>query len=191
MSFYTELYDQVKMFMSGDEVRTAISFAAFAVSLASVYFSRRSWFQSNRPIVVAFVAEQHTGNVASAFKLVVSNTGNRPATNVRLRASSEDISNLVKPAVCSKRKDAIGGCFSDSAMIPVLRNGEELSTAFGAFTPNSSDGDWLNYGVQIKIKIEYSDLDGRNYRSTLPLKIYVREGFGGSVWSSKGSQDKA
>lgn len=144
MSFYTELYDQIKMLMSGDEVRTAISFAAFAVSLASVYFSRRSWFQSNRPIVVAFVAEQHLGNTASTFKLVVSNSGNRPTTNVRLRASPEDISGLLKPETGSKRKDAIVRCFSDSAMIPVLRNGEELSTAFGAFTPNSSDGEWLN-----------------------------------------------
>lgn len=181
MSFYTELYDQIKMFMSGDEVRTAISFAAFAVSLASVYFSRRSWFQSNRPIVVAFVAEQHLG--AGTFKLVVSNTRNRPATNVRLRASFEDISSLLKSEIRPERKDTVGCCFSDSAMIPVLRNGEELSTAFGAFTPNNSNDEWLNYGAQIKIKIEYSDLDGRNYKSILPLKIYVREGFGGSVWS--------
>ena len=183
MNFYTELYNQIKMFMSGDEVRTAISFAAFAVSLASVYFSRRSWFQSNRPIVVAFVAEQHTGNTASTFKLVVSNTGNRSATNVRLRASSEDISVLVKPNTHPERKNAISSCFSDSATIPVLRNGEELSTAFGAFTSDNSDGEWLNYGVQIKIKIEYSDLDGRTYKSILPLKIYVREGFGGRIWS--------
>ncbi|MCB1768400.1 MAG: hypothetical protein KDJ31_01680 [Candidatus Competibacteraceae bacterium] len=184
MSLHTDLYNQIKVLMSGDEVRTAISFAAFAVSLASVYFSRRSWFQSNRPIVIAFVEEQHTSDIASTFKLVVSNTGNRPATNVCLRASSKDLSALVEQTARPEWKDAVNQCFSESAIIPVLRNGEELSTAFGAYTPNSPDGEWLNYGVQIKITIKYSDLDGHNYKSIIPLKIYVREGFGGSIWSS-------
>lgn len=175
----------------GDEIRTAISVAAFVVSLASVYFSRRSWLQSNRPIVTTFIAEHHTGDVANIFKLVVSNTGNRPATNIRLRASAKDLSSLVKPTARLERKDNINQCFSDSATIPILRNGEELSTAFGAFTPNGVDDEWLNYGAQIQIKIEYSDLDGRNYKSALPLKIYAREGFGGSTWIIKRSPDKA
>ncbi len=184
MSFYAELYDQIKIFMSGDEILTAISFSAFVVSLASVYFSRRSWFQSNRPLVVAFVAEQHVGDTPSTFNLIVSNTGNRPATNIRLYASPKCLSSLIKPEASSKRKDAINNCFSDSATIPILRNGEELSTGFGEVTSKNSDDEWLNYGAQIKIKVKYFDLDGRSYKSVLPLKIYVREGFGGCFWSN-------
>ena len=185
MGTYSEIYDQIKIFISADDLLTAISFSAFMVSLISVYFSRLSWLQANRPVVVAFVAEHDFGNVASTFNLVVSNTGNRPATNVRLRVSPQDLSILVKPTASSKRKESISNCFSDSAMIPVLRNGEELSTGFGAYTENDPDGDWLNYGAHIKIKIEYGDLDGRSYKSILPLKIYVREGFGGSFWLRK------
>lgn len=138
------------------------------------------------------MAEHNGGNVPVTFKLVVSNTGNRPATNIRLHASTNNLSELVKPTARLEWRDSINRCFSDSAIIPVLRNDEELSTAFGAFNSNSGGDEWINYGACIQIRIEYFDLVRRNYKSTLPLKVYIREGFGGSIWvSNKRSSDKA
>lgn len=165
-----------------DDFRTALPFIAIAVSLASLYFSRRSWLQSNRPIVTAFVSDRGTGNNSTALNLVVSNTGNRPATNVRLIAAENDISRLLKQTAQPNRKQMIYACFQETAIIPILRNGEELSTLFGAITSN--DESWMEHGAQIEIRVEYGDLDGRCYKSEMPLKIYAREGFAGSVWKA-------
>jgi hypothetical protein len=70
-----------------EEIRTSLAAFAVAVSLASLYLSRRLWLQSNRPIVTAAIVDYASGNMGAVFNLVVSNTGNRPATNVRLNAS--------------------------------------------------------------------------------------------------------
>lgn len=169
------------MDISGDNVRTLLTIVAISISVASLYFARRSWFQSNRPIVTAFVAE--CGDLGTVFNLVVANTGNRPATRISLHATPEDIASLTDMDASDDRKCAIAKCFSEKATIPLLRNGEELETAFGAFSNNPTDGTWLNYATQIQIEISYSDLDGRNYTSHLPLRIYARKGFGGSLWN--------
>ena len=75
--------------------------------------------------------------------------------------------------------------FSPESKIPLLRNGEELSTSFGAFSTHEPNGKWLNYGSEIEITISYADLEGKKYESTVPLKVYPREGFGGSVWITR------
>jgi hypothetical protein len=170
------------MTFSGDELRTGLAVVAIGVSIASLYFSRRSWFQANRPIVTAFVAEHDAGNNACTFNLVIANSGSRPATNIRLHASESVIESLLEADTTQDRKESIRQCFSASAMIPLLRNGEEIETAFGAFTTDVSNGPWLKYDKQIQIEVSYQDLEGRKYRSRLPLKIFVRNGFGGSVW---------
>ncbi|WP_152539377.1 hypothetical protein [Methylomicrobium lacus] len=161
---------------------SSVPFIAIAISLASLYFSRKSWLQSNRPIITAFVSDHAKGNISTALNLVISNTGNRPATNVRLIASENDILRLIKPTAQAKRKKMILDCFQESAIIPILRNGEELSTCFGAITRNDTDENWMVNGAQIEIRVEYSDLDGRFYKSEMPLKIYSREGFAGGFW---------
>lgn len=165
----------------------AVPFMAIAISLASLYFSRRSWLQSNRPIVTAFVSDHASGNVSTTLNLIVSNTGNRPATNVRLIAAENDILRLIKPTAQPIRKKMIQDCFQEGAIIPVLRNGEELSTCFGVITKSDNDESWMEHGALIEIRVEYGDLDGRNYKSEMPLKIYAREGFAGSVWKSNKS----
>ncbi|MDP1969986.1 MAG: hypothetical protein Q8K42_03500 [Methylobacter sp.] len=164
---------------------TAVPFMALAISLASLYFSRRSWLQSNRPIVTAFVSDHGSGNISTTLNLVVSNTGNRPATNVRLIAAENDISRLIKPTAQPIRQKMIHDCFQEAAIIPILRNGEELSTCFGAITTRDNNESWMEHGAQIEIRVEYGDLDGRCYKSEMPLKIYAREGFAGSVWEAR------
>jgi len=165
-----------------EKINTIISALAIGISFASLYFARRSWLQSNRPIITAFIATRAAGNVASIFDLVVANTGNRPATNVRLIAKPKDIQNLIHPNAGENQQKVILNCFDNESKIPVLRNGEELSTAFGSSVDVTAKDQWLNYVAEIPIGITYTDLDGRNYKAMLPLRVYARQGFGGASW---------
>jgi hypothetical protein len=165
-----------------EELRTSLVAFAVAVSLASLYLSRKLWLQSNRPIVTAAIVDYASGNMGAVFNLVVSNTGNRPATNVRLNAKPEDINKLMVASVEEGKRQSIYNCFSNEAMISLLKNGEELTTSFGSISHPRSKDQWLKYGAKITIEITYDDLEGRSYRSIVPLKVYAREGFGGGVW---------
>jgi len=156
------------------------SLSAIAISLFSLYLSYTMWCQSNRPIVTAFITEDTKNR--NTFNLIISNSGIRPATNVHITASEDEINMLTQIEASEARKKSIKDCFSDDATIPVLRNGEELETAFGAF---GGDDIWLNYGVQIPIEVHYSDLEGKSYMAKMPLKIYARQGFGGSLWQKQ------
>lgn len=171
------------MSISADDWKLVISVAALIASLISLYFTKVNWLQSNRPIVTAFITEHHAGNEAATFNLVLANTGNRPAVRVRLFASHESIRKLLEPGVSEKHYKMIEHIFLSSSSVPLLRNGEELTTSFGAFTPNDPSSKWLNYGAEAEISVAYQDIEGRPYESKLPLKIYARHGFGGEVWS--------
>jgi hypothetical protein len=165
-----------------EEIRTLVAGFAIVISLASLYFARRSWMQSNRPIITAVIAPLASGDVITVFNLIVSNTGNRPATNIRLHAKPEEIDKLIASSLEGDRRQEIHYCFDAESKITILKNGEELSTAFGHVThPNATD-QCLKYGAEITIEITYNDLEGRKYKSTVPLKIYAREGFGGCSW---------
>lgn len=166
-----------------EEIKTIISVLAIGISIASLYFARRSWMQSNRPIITAFIATHASGNVSAVFDLVVANTGNRPATNVSLIAKPEDIEKLINPTAEDEKRKSIHDCFGPESRIPVLKNGEELSTAFGSVSHRTSKDQCLNYGSEITIKITYNDLEGRKYKSVVPIRVYAREGFGGGVWN--------
>ncbi|WP_162044348.1 hypothetical protein [Undibacterium sp. YM2] len=170
------------MNLAPDDVKTAISILAFAVSLFSLYVTRINWIQSNRPVISAFVDEHSSGNMAATYNLIIANTGSRPAVNVQLHASQEKLSSLLDVNAESEKLDSISMIFSSQSKISLLRNGEELSTSFGATINNPSEKPWLCYGTEIEISISYQDLEGRKHKSKQPLKIYAREGFGGNVW---------
>jgi len=165
-----------------EEIRTVFAAIALAVSVASMYVARRAWIQSNRPIVTAAVVEYDSGDEGAVFNLFVSNTGNRPATNIRLKAKPEEIDKLLTSSEKEKKRQSSHDCFSDKAMLPLLRNGEELTTSFGSIRKLGLAGEGLLYDSEIPIEITYKDLEGRDYRSRLTLKVHSREGFGGSVW---------
>jgi len=162
--------------MIQDWISVVVPVIAVAISMASLYFARRSWERSNRPLVTAFVEENGEG---FAFDLKVSNTGNRPAVNVQFHADEKTLAKLLEPDANAQHKEHFFACFSPQSTIALLRNGETLSTALGTY---GKDSPWLNYGAEARIGIKYSDLDGQKYHSTIPLKVYAREGFGGSVW---------
>lgn len=167
--------------MPSEEIRTLISVAALLVSLISLLLVRMNWRESNRPIVTAFVEDDSSGGTA-IFHLIIANTGNRPAVRVRLHANEAQIAALMHPEADKKRLEILACNFSAQSEVPLLRNGEELSTSFGAFSTDQQNGKWLQYGTETEISVTYADLDGRRYKSKLPLKIYAREGFGGGTW---------
>lgn len=167
--------------------KNILSILAFVLSLVSFWFSRRSWLQSNRPIVTAAVETYTTGSVLIAYNLAVSNTGNRPATNVRIRVKKSDVDACITDWV-KHNEDAIlvysrvMRCFSDDGEIPLLLNGKTMTNSFG-YTRRDHQTFW-RYGSRLPITIEYSDLDGRKYLSKQCLKVKDSEGFAGGIWVS-------
>lgn len=166
-----------------ENLKLAISLVAIAMSVGSLVFSWRTWIQTNRPIVTAFVTECGTGSAAHTFDLVLANTGNRPAVSIRLHALKRDLEHLLDAGAPESRREWMMLIFSEESIVPLLRNGEELRTSFGAYIPTDPEAKWLNYGAQIRIRVEYEDLAGRKFTSKLPLRIYARHGFGGGSWS--------
>lgn len=167
-----------KTFMQSIGLATWISVAAFTASVASLWFARRFWLESNRPIVTTFIEEHATGNTTTAFDLILSNTGNRPAINVRLHAAPALITQLLGDGVTVAMAEEIRRCFSPASEVALLRNGEDLSTAFGSYGLERSSQQ-INYGAEISVQLTYQDLDRRRYSAHVPLKVFARHGFGG------------
>ena len=70
------------------EPATIISILALVISIISTGFAVLSWRQSNRPLITARISVAG-GNVAAALSIIVENTGNRPARDIRLSAREE------------------------------------------------------------------------------------------------------
>ncbi|MBK6971436.1 MAG: hypothetical protein IPH26_00215 [Sterolibacteriaceae bacterium] len=172
------------MSVTADDLKTALSVGAILISLVSLYFTKVNWLQSNRPVVTAFITEHSSGISAATFNLVIANTGSRPAVRVRLHASEAEIASLLEPGVRDQKFKMIESNFLSASEIPLLRNGEELTTSFGAFTDNPGEDSWLRYGSEAEVSITYKDLEGRKFESRFPIKVYAREGFGGGVWAA-------
>lgn len=173
-----------------DDWKTILSILAFVLSLVSFWFSRRSWFQSNRPIVTAAVETHIGGNESIAYNLAVSNTGNRPATNVRIRVRDNDVEMCVAEWVKHNKESdsiysAVMRCFSDDGEIPLLLNGKTMINSFG-YTRGDQKTFW-RYGASLPIKIKYCDLDGRKYQSKQTIRVKDSAGFAGGIWSSSRS----
>ena len=168
-----------------DDLKSWLAVAAFAASIISLYFTKVNWVQSNRPIVTAFISEHESGSMAATFNLVIANTGTRPAIRVRMHAGHAEIMRLLENDIERKRFALIESNFLKASEIPLLRNGEELTTSFGAFVNGTEEGGWLRYGAEADVSITYQDLDGRRFESRQPLRVYARQGFGGGVWNQR------
>ncbi|AOR62958.1 Hypothetical protein Y17_3096 [Pectobacterium wasabiae CFBP 3304] len=121
---------------SPDDWKTILSVLALVLSVFSFLFTRRSWLQSNRSIVSVVVETHGGGNELIAYNLVLSNTVNRPATNVRIRVKEIDIDACISEWVKShKIKNAtysgVMRCFSNDGEIPLLLNGKSMINPFG------------------------------------------------------------
>lgn len=143
--------------------------------------TRRTFEESFRPVVTAFLDDQLGGNLATAYRLVVANTGNRPALEVRLIASTDDLIGLVNRPESVKLLRGVAATFSEEAMISLLRDGEEMATSFGLITAEPEPS--LRYNSRALITVTYKDLRGKSYSERVPLIVRARKGgFGGGQW---------
>lgn len=170
-------------------LRTTASVAAFAMSLLSLWFTRRLWVESNRPIVTAEVRTHSGGNVAILYNLAVINSGSRPAVNIRLIAENRDVEGALELNVHTDPRSApflreISRCFSSEVVIPLLLNGRTVTNAFGV-TGGEDGGSFWRSKASIPVRVTYSDLEGRRFTSRVVLVIKDSMGFAGSYWGGK------
>lgn len=159
-----------------------VSILALLVSLCSFGFARKSWHEANRPIVSAKavpVAKKH-----QAVELFVTNSGNRPAVNVILSPQNRsDLQNSISPGAKDWERKSVESCFG--AFIPIIRNGETLSAAFGTVAQKEAPGTWLNDPTVLNLKIEFHDLDGRKFEHYQPIRIASVDSFGATVFNRR------
>jgi hypothetical protein len=164
-----------------EELKVSLTAVAFLLSVLALIFTRKTWFESNRPIVTAEIVTASAGNVATAFNLVVHNTGNRPATNVRLQAGAKQLNAAISANAKDLMKKEIIRCFSEEGRIPLLHHQSKKTNGFGVSSTNEKEN-VLVYNSVISIKITYNDLYGKKYTSEQDLLVRDSEYFAGSRW---------
>jgi hypothetical protein len=161
----------------------SFSGAALIVSIFSFYFSIKSWRESNRPIVTVRVTTNSGGNVGSALDLIVENTGNRPAKNIKLSIEPENLKSALLVNAHEQLKEQIKNCFSDRGIIPMLANGKSVSNSFGFLSRGQEQEDWVR-NSRFDISVSYEDVDSRKYKHQNPILIADDKGFAGGYWES-------
>jgi hypothetical protein len=173
VEYWQYFFDSLK------DAKTIVSIASATLSATSLYYTRRFWLATNRPIISASIVSNEPGNIAITYNLVVYNTGNRPATSIRIHADKEMLDKIIYPDAQKELIDVIHKCFSSEAVIPLLINGKESLTFFG-ITSKDTGKNVLKYNSQLPILISYSDLENRNYKSSQVLVVRVSQGFAGT-----------
>jgi hypothetical protein len=174
-----------------------INLVTLVMSVVSLWFSRKSWSDTYRPILTVRVATQTSENVAITLNLVVENFGNRPAKNIKLSVDSNKLKSALLENTDNSKQKAIELCFADETIIPMLANGKSISNGFGCLNipyktsslagkrwreENSQQSNWKP-DTRLDITIEYKDLNGKSYRDRMPILIASNQCFAGSFWS--------
>ena len=155
--------------------------AALLVSVLSFYFAIKAWRETNRPLITARVSSLGMGgNVGVPLSIVVENTGNRPAKNIRLRVDQKELDSFLTSTGGDSLRRQIHACFSDDGVIPVLANGKSVSNSFG-FLADDDNVSWKG-DPHFDVEISYQDLNGRGFRHRLPLFVKEDAGFAGGFW---------
>jgi hypothetical protein len=170
------------VFVNSLDAKTLVTLVSAGIAGISLYFTRRFWFEANRPIVSASIVRQGETGVTTPYNLVVYNTGNRPATSIRLHAKKEDIDEFINTYADPYHADIIYKCFPDKILIPLLVNGKDASTGFGTISDIPKE-DVLVYDAQLQILISYSDLNHKEYKSNQILIVANSKGFAGAEYS--------
>ncbi|GAB4534363.1 MAG: hypothetical protein Tsb0014_20490 [Pleurocapsa sp.] len=151
------------------------------VAILGFFNTRWLWKQTNRPIVSAFVETHSAGNVATMFNFIIVNTGNRPAIDIKLTIDNKQEFKECIANPENEMTEYIFGCFENSAIIPLLIDGEKRSNSFGLTSIKKEQNIW-KYGSSFSITINYKDLEKKQYQSKLSLYIKDSESFAGSSW---------
>lgn len=158
------------------EFKDMISIVSLFFSGLALYWSKKNWNESNRPIIaVSLVADG--GNVATILNIVVFNTGNRPAFDVVLSAKKEDIDQILDLSHTSIFHDTVYKIFSGENVIPLILDGENVQNGFGIASHNE-DNTFI-WKSTLPIKIVYKDIKGKSYSNTQTLQIKNTSSFAG------------
>ncbi|AIB44637.1 MULTISPECIES: hypothetical protein [Pseudomonas] len=161
------------------------SLASVCIGALGMWLSSRHWWRTNRPMLTARIATVAGGNEGIALNLVVENTGNRPAQDIKLFARQKAVlAALAEPSGAQIPGDA-QSCFFKDKEIPVLANGKAVTNAFGHLGKNP--GAWLS-GAKIPLKIKYKDLHGKKYSAKMNLILADDNGFAQTSWAIPTSQ---
>lgn len=156
-----------------------VAAASLLVAISSLTLTWRLWRKTNRPILTAWIASATGGNEGIALNIVLENSGNRPAKEIRLVATE----NQVLAALDRLRETEIPGdarhCFFNDKQIPVLANGKRMTNAFGYL--GSKPGAWRS-GAVIPFVIEYKGLENERYRTKMNLILVDDNGFAQTSW---------
>lgn len=153
-----------------------MSGVALVISISSFFFAVLSWRETHRPIVTALIRCPHSGNMGSGLEIVVSNSGNRPAQDIKLSAHKLELDKALSAPKEDSVRNAVERCFSEETFIPVLEGGKEVSNSFGVFTSGEIPDTW-HYKSVLEVTITYKDLAGRKYKNTNKLLIVCNKGF--------------
>lgn len=174
--------------LSIEEFRTFFAGLALVFSLISILWSWRTWRESNRPIVTVQVESVDDREGPIAYNLVVSNSGTRPALNIRMTVVEAHLLECISPNVASNPKMAghlagVKRCFSSDAKIPVVLPGRSVSNSFG-YSGTQTGGEFWKYGSSFVVTLEYIDIPGHRYCTNMPIVIRDTKGFAGGIWNT-------
>ncbi|WP_235039665.1 hypothetical protein [Vreelandella profundi] len=169
------------MSLGADDIKTGVAALALLLSVFSYLFTRRSWFESNRPIITAEIKTHSAGNMAIVYSILVHNTGNRPAADILLTTDEQSINKLLAKTSTLSAEKEIRRIFSAAGEIALLHSGNTVSNGFGHTTGDQESP--LNYGVKLPIKISYRALSRKKYTTKQNLILKDSEYFAGSGWS--------
>jgi hypothetical protein len=174
-------------------VNTLFSGLAFAGLIYAIFLQRKELelqrdelkltrTELNRPVVTVRVgAFDSGGNVETALDIIVENTGNRPAKNIRLSVDSQVLENALIEKSDDGMKDHVRKVFSERGIIPVLVNGKAVTNSFG-WLSGDDQATW-KVNQRFDIQVSYEDLSEGKYTYSVPVFIADDAGFAGTHWS--------
>lgn len=157
-----------------------ISIFSLVIAISSVFINWILWRKVNRPIVTVRLSSDTNSSIT--LNIVIENTGNLPAKNIKLIAHREDVLNCLNGSLIPQEAERI---FFENTVIPILANGKQTANSFN-FYGQDIDGCW-DSGSYLPIRIEYYALDGRKYNENFDLRFASDNEF---VFSSWGKQEK-
>ncbi|RML92463.1 hypothetical protein [Pseudomonas savastanoi] len=158
--------------------------ASLIVAIGSLSLTWHLWRKTNLPILTAWIASVAGGDDGIALNIVVENSGNRPAKDIRLVAKKQHVlAALGHPPDGAIPRDAVL-CFFSNKQISVLANGKRVTNAFGYL--GSRSGTW-KAGAVIPLIIYYQGLEGQSHSAKLNLILNDDNGFAQSSWNTSNS----
>ena len=152
-----------------------ISIFSLVTATLSVSMNLFLWRKVNRPIVTVRLSSDVESTIA--LNMIIENTGNLPAKNIRLIANREDVLNCLNGSNIPQEAERI---FFENTVIPILANGKQTTNAFN-FYGQDIDGCWES-GSYLPIQIKYYALDGRKYIENFNLRFASDNEFVFSSW---------